>query len=154
VRQLLPQHPDLALVAGGLAVVYMGDLAFYSLVVVSITTALVAFLLALIALVHYWQHPRWYIIILIWATLAFSIGIYEVSYPLILAAPLILFFVNARFNWQFIKTALLWYIVPALYAVMNFIIQLRSSNLAAYQLSLAKPDITLSDIINGLLKHT
>jgi hypothetical protein len=151
LRKLLPQQPALALVAGALTVVYPGDLAFYLLVSVSITTALVCFIGAILALVHYWERPRWYILLLMWVLLGFSVGIYEVSYPLIAAVPLVLVYLNKGLSQRVVRVAALWYLVPVVYVVLVFAAQSANPNTTSYQLSIVNPDNSLSAILSSLI---
>lgn len=151
LRKLLPQHPALALVAGALTVVYPGDLAFYLLVSVSITTALTCFIGAILALVHYWQRLRWYILLLMGLLLGFSVGIYEVSFPLIAAVPLVLVYLNKGLNKRVIRVAALWDLVPVIYVVLVFAAQFANPNTTSYQLSIVNTDNSLSAILSSLI---
>lgn len=152
LRRLVPQYSALALVAGCLAIIYPGDLAFFMLVSVSITTALVFFLTAILLLVHYWQNPRWYILVLMWATLAFSVGIYEVSYPLIVFVPILLIYLNKTLNKRVIRVALFWYLVPLVYVILVFLAKSSNSITATYQLSIVNTNNSFAAIVSGFVE--
>ncbi|MBZ0293635.1 MAG: hypothetical protein K8L99_13795, partial [Anaerolineae bacterium] len=79
------------------------------------------YLLALYALLQYWLRPKIWKLALIWLSLAVSLLIYEVSYPLVFFAPLLLVWLQKGVNRRVIRVSLLWYLVPTITFVRSLI---------------------------------
>ena len=150
-RLLRPDSPILALVIGALAILYPGDVAAYILSNVHYMTAIVLYLLALITLVKYWQHPHIGWLIAMALVQAICLGMYEGSLPLILITPLVLVYLQQGLTRRVFRVAALWYLVPVLFIARVIILSSGGHGLE-YQTGMVGTDNSIPALIGGAIE--
>jgi uncharacterized membrane protein YiaA len=152
VRQIIPRNPALAYAAAAVFVVYPSDIAYYNLGTLSIHAAMCGYLLAANLLLVYWKHPSWLALIGMWLGLGLCVGTYEVSYPLIMATPVLLVWLERRVNRRVIRVSLLWYVLPVLAAIRLLLLRLGDASIISYQSALTAADNSISAMSMAMLE--
>ncbi len=139
-----------AAAAGALAIIYPADNITFYLGAIAIHFAVVCYLLGVYLLITYRRTHRWWLVLLMWFSLALSVGTYEVGYPLILITPIILLILRPSLR-QFIIASALWYLVPVVNLVFLFIKSRQDASLFGYQSSLLVSIPSLGEMFQSLL---
>ncbi|MBL8154004.1 MAG: hypothetical protein JNM70_07460 [Anaerolineae bacterium] len=152
--QTLTGNRWLAFAAGVLLLVYPADEAIFNAGIMSIHNATFFFLLALWMLAAQARRRRWYHWPLIWGALVISVGTYEVVYPLVLVAPLLLVFIQGGFKRELWKDAALWYAVPLVIGLRYayLLITNPATSGLAYQSGIFDPNAGISDWLGSLAR--
>ncbi len=152
--RLFPQDRFLALLAGCLFVIYPADSALMTFRALNIHLSIALGLLSIYLLVAQWQEPQKWRRVPILALQFVSLGIYEVMYGIILAAPVLLLWQERRFSRRLIRAALLWWALPTLMALrMVYFITKGGSNYVSGRLkSGTQTDFTLNTVWHSLSK--
>lgn len=112
VRQLLPQQPGLALVAGALFIIYPADRGLFTFRAINVHFTVFLGLLAIYLLLVWYRQKLGWAWIGIVVLQAVALGIYEVMYPLIFFAPLLLVILEGRLSRRVVHGMALWWVVP------------------------------------------
>lgn len=123
MRRLVPGLPIVALAGALLFIIYPADEGLMTIRSTPIHFATFCFLTALNLLLAYWERPRWFILLGMWLALGLSVGTYEIAYPLALASPIFLLWLEKRLNARVIRLSLLWYaglMLPMANSLMRF----------------------------------
>ncbi len=146
----------LTFAAAVLAIVIPVDSGAFYLGALSIEGVLVCYLLAVYLLVFYWQRRRLSILIGMAVAQFLAAGTYELIYPLMAVAPLVLFRFQRKINWRLVRAAVIWYIVPALCFAWYVYIALDFPRAFQYQTGLVEraslPAILIS-LLNIYKRH-
>jgi hypothetical protein len=108
-QRLLPGQKGLSLLAAGLAVVYPADSGLMLLRFAHVHLALTCGLLAVLLLLLLAERWRLWLVPLMWAAALFSVGTYEASAPLLVAAPALLLLPTQTRPPRFRRLCLAWY---------------------------------------------
>lgn len=122
ILELTPDHKALAYAVAALSIVYPADDATFNLTVMGINFAIAFLVVALWLLVAYWNRGGLWRLVTIWCALTLSLGIYEVGYPIVMCAPLLLLVQEKRFSRRMIRVLAAWYAVPLILLVRAFIL--------------------------------
>ncbi|MBC7814259.1 MAG: hypothetical protein H7175_24100 [Burkholderiales bacterium] len=133
VRRLLPGERALAFVAAVLVIIYPADEGMFTFRTIHIHAAVGALLLAVYLLVRYWERPRLLTLVGMWLATLVSVGSYEVGFPLVLSAPLVLVCLERKINRRVIWVSLLWYIAPLLALVYMLLAFTQAGDTYTYQ---------------------
>jgi len=114
LRRLIPDNPTLAFLSAILFVIYPADLGLFTFRAFPIMVAIVGSLVCIYLLVYYWQKPSFLLWSAIWILQVMSLLTYEVLYPVILASPLLLIWLDKRLSQRFWMVTLLWSFIPAI----------------------------------------
>lgn len=123
MRRLIPGLPIVALAGALLFIIYPADEGLMTMRSTPIHFATFCFLTALNLLLAYWERPRWFILLGMWLALGLSVGTYEIAYPLALASPIFLLWLEKRLNARVIRLSLLWYagfLLPMANSLIHF----------------------------------
>jgi hypothetical protein len=125
-RELLPERPWLAYLAGALALTSSGDFTLNYLGATSLALSVCADLGAVVLLIRYSKGARGASLAASGALLVLSLGMYEAALPAILMTPLLLAALDGFRSKRTIAAAALWYGVSALYLCF-LVVEARSS---------------------------
>lgn len=117
VRYLVPENSFLALMTAILCVIYPADSGLLSFRAMSFHTTLLLTIIAIYFFVVGWnkdktKQKRYWAII--WTLQIIILGTYEVLYPLVFAAPVLLVWLEKKFTPQVRRAAQKWLIIPIL----------------------------------------
>ncbi len=84
--------------------------------------AMLATLVAINLLISYWRTPRTRTLIAMWLIAAVAGLSHEAIYPILLAAPLLLFALKRPVTQRHIRVAALWWIVPLITGLYSFVL--------------------------------
>ncbi|MEZ4668801.1 MAG: hypothetical protein R3E39_12895 [Anaerolineae bacterium] len=147
VRRLLPSFPALAYAAGILLIIYPGDFGTFNLITTGISVSLACWLVAAYFLLVYWQRPGILPLLVMWGFLFVAVGIVEIVYPLVLFTPLLLVFLEGRFNRRMLLAAALWYAAPIFLVTFAALQSLAGSNVLDYQSTRFAADNSIPTLI-------
>ncbi|MGD0877556.1 MAG: hypothetical protein ABSA01_05340 [Anaerolineales bacterium] len=112
--RLLPEHRMLAFIASVLFVVFPSDTGLFNARNHVPQGSVFWYLLAVYLLVDYWQNQRLLALAGMWLSLALCLGSYEEGYPMVIATPLLLVWLQRGISRRVVWNALLWYAAPAI----------------------------------------
>jgi hypothetical protein len=115
VRELFPERPWLAYVAGAMALAASGDFTLNYLGTTSLTLSVCAYLAALVFLIRYSHGAHGFTAAASCTLLVLGLGMYEGTLPAILLTPLLLVALQRFRPKRTIAAAALWYGMTALY---------------------------------------
>jgi hypothetical protein len=141
----------LAFATGAIAILFPADNGIYYMGALAVYYSSTFYLLAFYLLISYWQRPYFPKVLVIWLLQLLCLGMYEASYPLILLSPLVLFALGARFNREFWKSAILWYLIPALNVLRYPLLLQLKPEAFTYQSSLITQPAGTGDMVTALL---
>lgn len=115
--RLIPEDRFLALSTACLFVIYPADTGLMTFRTLNIHTAITCALLSIYWLVVQWQQPRLWRYLGIFALQIFALGIYEVVYGIIFAAPMLLLWQEKRLSRRLIRVTAVWLMLPTVMAI-------------------------------------
>ena len=160
LRQLFKDNPAFAFIGAVLVSLYPGDIANFEMMTAYIHLNIVAVLVALNLLIVLWKLsspngfslrqnalPWWGAFI----GMSLALGlIYEVSYPIILASPLLLLWLEKKLTQKVIVVALLWYVMPIILLLRILLLAFSTPDFLAYQTGAIATNNNLSSILSSL----
>lgn len=152
LRRIFPEKALFAYLTTALFIVYPADSGKVDTRILNIHMAVFFYLVAVYLLVVFWQSDyRWggVILTLVVVTLLISLAIYEISYPLVVVAPLILLWLDKHRTRRLILTAGIWYLGPLIYAL--YWLHGHDGALPAYQQRLLLGNLDPGNIIPQML---
>jgi hypothetical protein len=117
VHRFFPSIPTFSLFVSLLYVVYPADTAILSTRPINYHWSILFMLIAINLLLMYWKRRRRVFMLAIWIAQAVAISNIEVGLPIIMAAPGLLLLKEKKITPRLIRTALLWYAMPAFFII-------------------------------------
>ncbi len=136
LRRLLPALPFFAFAAAVLFMVYPADAGTMTLRSVGIHTDVMLGLAAILLLVLYWETPRFWLWLAIWLAQLLTLGIYELMYPLFFLAPVLLVRRGNFTARRWLRTAALWWLLPAVLFARVMMLLARGNSYTAQMLEM------------------
>jgi hypothetical protein len=112
VRNVFPQLPTLALMAGLLFTIYPADSAILNTRIPHEHASIIAYLAAVNLLFIYAKSPRLRYLLAIWVTQALSIFVIEITMPFMVLSPLLLWLSPSRPKISMKRLFVVWYLLP------------------------------------------
>jgi hypothetical protein len=131
VRRLIPENPALALVSGGLLIVYPADSALLTLRTTNIHAGVFFFLVALNLLIVAWQRFLWTSLLAMLVAEGVALAIYDGGILLSLCAPVLLIWLRHGIDKRLLSVAALWWTVSIAFLVHLLVTLTDSASYAA-----------------------
>lgn len=121
--RLFPHQRLFAYLSGALLMVFPADSGTYYEGATHVLLSFTLQLAALTLLVWYWKghaRHRWWLLVLALVLEVVSVGNYEIGDLLLLAVPLLLWWLERRITLRLLGVAVLWWIAPAMSLFVSF----------------------------------
>ncbi len=160
LRQIFKDNPAFAFVGGALVALFPGDIANFEMMTLYIHLTIDVVLIALNFLIILWKLSgqnglptrkntfRWGVTYL-GMCLAISL-IYEVIFPIVFLSPIILIWLEKRFNRKVIVLSAFWYVTPSILVIRIIFLAISIPNFLSYQTAAIAQNNDLGSILRTL----
>jgi len=123
ILRLLTRRLVFAYVVAVLFIIFPADSALFTFRAFNCHVAVIAYLAAVLALLHFWLRPRLWLLPAMWGGLVLALWTYEAAYPLVLLTPALLWWWTGRLSHRLVQVSVLWMLAPGatfLYVLVQF----------------------------------
>ncbi len=112
LKRLLRNSAALAFAIAFFWTIYPADTGLFYTRTVSYQLLLVTYLLALWALLRWWDTSRRIYVPIIWLCQLICLLTYEAAFPLVFVTPIVIFWLERKFSRRVVRFAAVWFVVP------------------------------------------